>query len=170
MVGSQYEGEKIMNQSVEPAARLIRALVLVVLVLGVSSMSLAEDDIRDEIRRCTAIDEASGRLACYDKVSGRQSKASEPTSTSPAIPPEDLGAKKKHAEVPPVNARVNRCSKDSREKYIFYLEGGQVWKQISDKRLNFKDCNFNVSIQKDVFGYKMQAEGGKSKFRVSRIR
>lgn len=162
-----------MYRSIESAARIRRAFVLAMLVVGVPSLLLAED----EIRRCAAVNEASVRLSCYDKISGRQSKVPEPaseqavaTSTLPVIPPEDLGMKKKKAEVPAVNARVNRCSKDSRKKYIFYIEGGQVWKQISDKRLNFKDCNFNVSIRKDFFGYKMQVEGSKSKFRVSRIR
>ncbi len=175
-VGSQFKGDRNMNQSIESAARLLRAVLLVMLVIGVPSLSFAEDDIHDEIRRCAAITEASERLSCYDKISVRQSKASEPASeqavaisTPPVVPPEDLGANKK-VEVPSVNARVNRCSKDSRKKYIFYLDGGQVWKQISDKKLNFKDCNFNVSIRKDFFGYKMQAEGSKSKFRVSRVR
>jgi len=58
----------------------------------------------------------------------------------------------------------------SKKKYAFYLEGGQVWKQVGDKRLYFKDCDFNVTISKDFFGYKMQREGEKSRFRVSRLR
>ena len=65
---------------------------------------------------------------------------------------------------------MTRCEKDSRKKFFFYLEGGQVWKQVSDKKLYFRDCNFDVTISKDFFGYKMQRVGEKSRFRVSRVR
>jgi hypothetical protein len=96
----------------------------------------------------------------------------------PALPPDDLGAgslthrRDKKVE-PPVSVivKVTECRRrGGNEKYIFYLEGGQVWKQISDKRLYFKECNFSATILKDFFGYKMLLEDGKKKFRISRIR
>ena len=85
---------------------------------------------------------------------------------------ESLGRKEDKKEEPTaVTARVTKCTKGaSNKKYVFYLEGGQVWKQVSDRRLYFRECDFNVTISKDFFGYKMQREGEKPKFRVSRIR
>jgi hypothetical protein len=166
-----------------PTERFVRAFLLAAIASSVPILSIAEDNIRDELESCRAVDEAAVRLSCYDRISGRQSQTPEPasegrTEASLAVsaPPEKLGTEtlrrddEKKAKVPPVSARVSRCSKDVRDKYIFYLEGGQVWKQVSDKRLYFKNCDFGVSIRKDFFGYKMQLEDSKTKFRVSRVR
>lgn len=166
-----------------PPARFARAFLLAALASSVPALSITEDDIRDELRSCAAVDEAAVRLSCYDGISGRQSQAPDQAREDPKVanapvsaPPESLGAEslqsddEKKAKEPPVAARVSRCSKDVRDKYIFYLEGGQVWKEVSDKRLYFKNCDFGVSISKDFFGYKMQLDDSKTKFRVSRVR
>ena len=166
-----------------PTEQFVRTFLLAAIVSSVPALSIAEDNIRDELESCRAVDEAAVRLSCYDRISGRQSQTSEPAIEGPtevsvpvSAPPENLGAETLHhddeekVKVPPVAARVNRCSKDVRDKYIFYLEGGQVWKQSGDKRLYFKNCDFGVSIRKDFFGYKMQLEDSKTKFRVSRVR
>lgn len=144
--------------------------------------SLANDSVTDELRRCASMDDASSRLACYDRLGGRQASNPETTvapatvSEPAALPPEDFGAESLHRaddkknDDAAVTAKVSRCVKDARKKYVFYLEGGQVWKQISDKKLFYKECAFNVTISKDFFGYKMQVDGEKSRFRVSRVR
>lgn len=69
-----------------------------------------------------------------------------------------------------VRAVVTKCSKSSSDRYYFYFENGQVWKQKDDDRLYFKDCTYGVTITKDFFGYKMQIDGEKSKIRVSRVK
>ena len=137
----------------------------------------ADDGILDELRGCAFIDDASARLACYDKLGGREDPVPAVVSVLPAPPPEELGAellsRKDEEEKAPVSvvARVTECSMDaSQKKYIFYLDGGQVWKQVGNKRLYFNDCDFSVTISKDFFGYKMQREGEKTRFRVSRLR
>ena len=163
--------------------RFIRVFLLATIVSSVPALSIAAENIRDELKSCRAVDEAAVRLGCYDRISGRQSQPPEPAiegaaeaSLPVSAPPENFGAEslrhddEKKVKEPPVAARVNRCSKDVRDKYIFYLEGGQVWKQSGDKRLYFKNCDFGVSIRKDFFGYKMQLEDSKTKFRVSRVR
>ncbi len=164
------------------SARLSGVSLFTMLALGVPSLLLAADNTRDELKSCAAIEKSAARLACYDSVSERYGEAPEALRTEPAAsaavsaPPDNFGAETLHrddekkAKDPPVAARVIRCSKDARDKYIFYIEGGQVWKQVNYKRLNFKECDFNVSIRKDFFGYKMQLEDSKKKFRVSRIR
>jgi hypothetical protein len=158
----------------------------IILVGALSSLtpsaSLADDSVTDELRRCASVDDASSRLACYDKLGGRQASTPETIAApaevgeSVALPPDELGSESLHQaddkkdEDAPVIAKVNRCVKDARKKYVFYLEGGQVWKQVSDKKLFYKECAFNVTISKDFFGYKMQVDGEKYRFRVSRIR
>jgi hypothetical protein len=166
-----------------PPERFVRNVLLAAIVSSMPVLSIAEDNLRDELKSCAAFDDGAVRLSCYDRISGRQDEARNPVREDPEVasapvsaPPDNFGAETLHrddekkAKEPPVAARVSRCSKDVRDKYIFYLEGGQVWKQVSDKRLYFKDCNFGVSIRKDFFGYKMQLEDSKKKFRVSRIR
>lgn len=69
-----------------------------------------------------------------------------------------------------VRATVARCEKDPRKKYLFHFENGQIWKQKSNQRLYFKDCNFDVTITQDFFGYKMQADGEKRQIRISRVK
>lgn len=69
-----------------------------------------------------------------------------------------------------VRARVTRCEKDARKKYYFVFENGQVWKQVSDKRLRYRECEFDVTITKDFFGYKMQVDGEKGRIRIDRIK
>ncbi len=148
--------------------------VVIGVLLIFPGAALADDDIVAGLEHCKTIDDENLRLSCYDKLGGRE--AAVVMAAPVAIPPDNLGKeaipgeKKKKQKVEPVNARVMRCTKDPYKKYHFYLEGGQVWKQVSDKKLNFEDCDFNVSITKDFFGYKMQQEGEKSRFRVSRVR
>jgi len=69
-----------------------------------------------------------------------------------------------------VRAKVSRCKKDYRKKYLFYFDNGQIWKQTSDNKLYFKDCNFDVTITQDFFGYKMRLDSEKRQIRISRVK
>ncbi len=163
-----------MKNSISSAAMVAFTFLAGVLALMAPRHLLADDSL-DELRSCAALEDTSQRLACYDKLSGRQSALpAEPRL--PAMPvPDELGAESlgrsdDEEEAPAVVARVIMCKKDVRKKYLFHLEGGQIWRQVSDRRLYWKECDFNVTISKDIFGYKMQLEGEKTRFRVSRIR
>ncbi len=81
---------------------------------------------------------------------------------------EQVGVKK--SEELELQARVVRCEKDGFRRYFFYFENGQVWKQKSDRRLSYKECDFNITITKDVFGYKMLPEGETRRIRIARIK
>lgn len=89
---------------------------------------------------------------------------------------DDLGSEtlpmsaRKEVEKLEVRAKVSRCKKDYRKKYLFYFDNDQIWKQTSDKKLYFKDCNFDVTITQDFFGYKMQADGEKRRIRITRVK
>jgi hypothetical protein len=154
-----------------------RTLLVASFAIATPSMSNAEESAQDGLQRCGLISDMSARVVCYDQLGGRENSAVEKVTPSPALPPDELGAESltghnsKRAEPLPVTVKVTKCSKrGGNKKYILYLEGGQVWKQISDKRLNFRDCNFSASIIKDFFGYKMHLENSNHKLRVKRIR
>ena len=69
-----------------------------------------------------------------------------------------------------VQGRVTGCQKDASNRWYFVFDNGQVWKQRSDDRLSFRECDFWVTITKDFFGYKMQIDGEKKRIRIGRIR
>lgn len=147
-----------------------------VLVYFTPSHLFAADDIHGALQRCASIGDASERLDCYDGLSGRKHPVL-PVVVAPVEAPAEIsiteklsGETKPKVAVAAVATKVTRCTKGSRGKYLFYLEGGEVWKQISDKRLWFKSCDFGATVSKDLFGYKMQIDGEKSSVRVSRVR
>lgn len=152
-------------------------LLLVSFAIVASTVSHAEESAQDGLQRCGLIDDTSARIACYDQLGGREKLAVAKIIESPALPPDDLGAesltgreRQQKPEPVSVSVKVTKCvRRGGNQKYIFYLEGGQVWKQTSDRRLNFKECNFGASIIKDFFGYKMHLDNVKKKLRVSRI-
>ena len=156
-------------------------LIASMLFLSALPLSHADPTSSDSLHACSAIDDASVRLACYDEAVGRPAPAVNTTATPP---PEtlaektldDIGAEtlpdtsRSEDEELAVRARVTGCKKDERKKYMFFFENGQVWRQSSDKRVYFKDCNFEVTISKDFFGYKMLRDGDKGRIRISRVK
>lgn len=151
---------------------LVSASCLLFINVG---QSLAADVNSDQaLNSCRSMSNDAERLACYDAITSNAPVASRSSSTEAL---DKLGAEQlprtdeqMAEENPTVTAYVTRCTKASNKKYVFYLESGQVWRQKSDKRLYFKDCQFQVEINKDFFGYKMNKVGESSRFRVSRVR
>lgn len=140
-------------------------------VMAVGSTAAADDTA---LAQCVSIDDAEQRLACYDGIAGRVSNGGE-SADSPEPITEDYGAEQLSKDNPdrkvekPVLVKVTACRRDDRRKYYFYLENGQVWRQNDDDRLRFKECNFNATIVRDGFGYKLQIEGQKRRTRVKRV-
>ena len=140
-------------------------------VMAVSGIAAAGDTV---LAQCVSIDDADRRLACYDEAAGRVSGADE-GAEGPEPITQDYGAEQLSNDNPdrkvekPVLVKVTSCRRDDRRRYYFYLENGQVWRQNDDDRLRFKDCNFNATIVRDGFGYKLQVEGQKRRTRVKRV-
>lgn len=99
------------------------------------------------------------------------SAAAEEAAAAKAANDERLATLGQPGEQLELQARVVRCTKDSRGRYYFFhFENGQVWKQKSDRRLRYKECDFNVTITKDFFGYRMVPEGETGKIRIARVK
>lgn len=147
-------------------------VVLFLAGLMAASSVAADDDTA--LARCVSIDDAGQRLACYDEIAGRVTSANE-SAAPPAPISEDYGAEQLSRDNPdrkvekPVLVKVTSCRRDGHRRYYFYLENGQVWRQNDDDRLRFKECNFNATIVRDGFGYKLQVEGQKQRTRVKRV-
>jgi hypothetical protein len=90
--------------------------------------------------------------------------------------PDDLGGsgfkkvtEEKKDEVWLASGHVHRCRKTRDDLWYFYFDGGQEWRQNSQGRYRFENCDFDVTISKDFFGFKMVTAGGR-KIRVRRVK
>lgn len=98
------------------------------------------------------------------------------TSQTGAVPlNDDVGKERVQAASEQERTRyashVTKCeeSQPSGQTY-FFMDNGQVWKQAKYRRLNFKDCDFEVEITKGTFGYEMHIPSKDRNIRISRIR
>jgi len=158
--------------------------ILGTIALTASAEVYAQDS--SDMARCAELENADARLACYDEAIGRSSSSppypkaaeKEPTGTAQRSEPvpltQDVGEEqldgRPESEPTIIQGRVTECQKDANNKWYFVFDNGQVWKQRADARLSFGECDFSVTITKDVFGYKMQIEGEGKKIRIGRIR
>ncbi len=169
-------------QKVTSKARLSCTASLFVMCAPVLVLAQSSEDLS----RCGSIEDDAKRVACYDEISGRQSTAKDvtmeaaPSSSAPAAAESeeyapltaDVGAESLDGadKDKPVRGHVTSCRKDSLNDYFFYFDNGQVWKEKSDARLHYKECDFSVTISRDFFGYKMQIDGEKGRIRISRVK
>lgn len=154
---------------------------LVVLILLALNVCAQADDLGERVRYCSAIENDDLRLACFDGLTGLDAPSAPQVVAEVAAPPpapENLGAERlRHKERAVeaeeeinVTATVTRCSEGGNDRYVFYFDNGQVWKQSNNDRVRFRDCNFDVTITKDFFGYKMQQEGETRRIRIKRVK
>lgn len=156
-----------------------RLIAAAIVAAGLTSVAGA-----DSLQTCRAIEDATQRLECYDQLADVSAQTVPATSVAPEAAPAPVAAaetpvpvqegmpetdwKKKEAEE--FHTRVTKCERDPYKKYVFWFEGGQIWKQVSSRRLSYRDCDFNVVVTKDFFGYEMQVDGENSKIRILRVR
>jgi hypothetical protein len=91
-------------------------------------------------------------------------EAAAETATTIEPLPDDLGS----PENVQYSTVVTSCKKGYYGDLYFVFDNGQVWKHTGNRRLRLKECNFNATIMKDAFGYKMQADGIDGSIRVKR--
>ncbi len=169
---------------------MLRTGKIILLLGAIAMIAAAEIHAQDSggVARCAELENAEARLACYDEVARRSAPpkpATEATaevstgavSRSEPLPlTEEVGAEQLDSRVGPerepasFQGRVIECRQDASKKWYFYFDNGQVWKQRANARLTNRDCDFEVTITKDGFGYKMQIEGETKNIRVGRIR
>lgn len=86
---------------------------------------------------------------------------------------DDVGSERLDRDEPEAVAvvgHVSSCGEGPRGKYHFYFDNGQVWQQRDNKAVRWSECDFDVSIEKDFFGYKMTPQGEQRSIRISRIK
>ena len=72
---------------------------------------------------------------------------------------------------PEYSARVVRCDKNPQSgQTYFFLDNDQVWKQANYRRISVGDCDYEVRLSKDAFGYQLYIPSRDRTVRVARIR
>jgi hypothetical protein len=169
------------------------------LALPPSAAMAEQDALQDELRRCAGLPAEADRIKCYDALAGRDpgpagtgaaDRAEEPKAAEdpPVLPEPVTGASSEQSvgitddvgreqldggeetEAAVYHARVTSCQKNSSGKTFFFFENGQVWKQTDYSRFRYRDCNFDVALTRDAFGYKMKIADKKASYRVSRVK
>jgi len=155
---------------------------LTISILGTIALTASAEvhaqDSSDKAR-CAELENAEARLACYDEAVGRSSSSppdtkaaeKEPNPLTEEVGQEQLDSKDRPDQEPEAFAgRVTDCRQNVDGKWYFYFANGQVWKESNSGKQRFKDCDFEATITKDVFGYKMQIDGEGKKIRIGRVR
>jgi len=132
-----------------------------------------------DMARCAELEDADARLACYDEVIGGSSSSppiaeaaeKEPTPLTEEVGEEQVDSKDKPDQAPEeFTGQVTDCRKQADGRWYFYFANGQVWKESNSGRNRFNDCDFEATITKDGFGYRMQVDGEGKKIRIGRVR
>jgi hypothetical protein len=157
--------------------------VLCILMTGVLPISSTASwaaglDPIDELKECARIDKEKTRVACYEALGERVLVEDSVASVAeiPAVPTEAAAAPVATAAVDeevddkdkPIHGHVRKCQAARDNRWFFIMDSGEVWKQSGGKTRRFKDCDFDVIIRKDFFGYKMTIAGDDESVRVKR--
>lgn len=67
--------------------------------------------------------------------------------------------------------RLTACERsEATSRWYFHFDNGQVWRQSNAGRLTFRECEFDVTVERDLFGYKLNIPDMDKSIRVSRVR
>jgi len=159
----------------------------------------AQDVLGTQLRRCASLHDEDERMRCYDALARQEmpeekdaaapavsAESSEPppaaqepaaeesTETMKAVAiSDDVGREQvERGDVAgnvEYHSRITSCKKNSSGRVFFFLENGQIWKQTDYATFRYRSCDFDITLTKDSFGYKMRIAGKKSSYRVSRV-
>ncbi len=156
------------------------------LAITLAAPAAAQCDLADALRECAAVEDDAARLACFDDIAdsmvaaedraaGSAPAATEPVDDDQPEPlSDDVGKGSVSGEEAPRTiyaATVMRCEHNRRlNEFVFFLENGQAWKMSNFRRPIIGECRFDVTIEQDFFGFKMDIPSKGASFRVSRVR
>lgn len=152
---------------------------------------IAADDAASRLSACQAIAVDADRLDCYDAIASSMAAADVPaeipakvsevqSAAAPSDKPPPLtddvskvSVKGANIEQPIYSTVVTACKRSEQEqRTFFYLENGQVWKQSDAGRLRLenKECQFEATIEKKAFGWRLRIPSEDRVIRVFRVR
>lgn len=161
-------------------SRRARHNVLLVLAV-IAGAATADDRVSAGLHACSAVTDETERLNCFDALAAAVAHDAPPPAVvaptaagaAPAPLTDDVGkGQTDEAGAAPetYTGAVTRCEKSSAtNRWYFYFDNGQVWRQSNSGRLNFRDCVFDVTLERDLFGFKMTIPSEDRTVRVARV-
>lgn len=159
---------------------------VLVVVMALPAIGSANDGIDDALNQCASIDGDAERLECFDALAAAvdageyaDNDAGTVAATVPTEPvpiTDDVGRERVEggrdvSQEQRFTAQVSRCQVSGQSGQTFFIfDNGQIWKQTNYRRLNFRNCDFEVEVARDAFGYEMYIPSRDRSVRVSRTR
>ena len=165
------------------------AILLLVIAMYTSPGIAQSADPAEELKACAKMTDREARLACLetlgervlrdesaDSTSARQQVAQpeaipKATDTEPLPDDPDVSTlgNDQESNSTVYSGMITSCRKDAYGYWYFISENGQVWKEVRKRNRKFSECNFNVTITNDIFGYKMRIDTLEKTVRVKRL-
>jgi len=185
-----------MNQNNSKKIQLLAVLLIALPSTTVWAADSATATV-EKLKQCAKTPETEARINCYEDLGksvltsdsqAADAQAHAESSQSPGAEketensddtadnglPDSLGggkfADRAGYKAEEYRGRVTSCKQASDRKWFYIFENGQVWKQVDRRKRRHKDCNFDVSVIKDSFGYTMKIDGQDSSIRIDRRR
>lgn len=164
--------------------RSITAIFTLLIMISMPAGVAHSADAIEELKACARVTDRDARLVCFDDLGQRllaeesaheepmpeevaQPEAATPATATSAQPlPDDLGTSDQ--KTTNYSGTITSCKKGFYGDWYFYFDNGQVWKEVNNRNRRFKECNFDVTITKDRFGYKMRIDDSEKTIRVRR--
>lgn len=146
----------------------VAGLILFQSISSAANDNTSYESLASELKACVLTEEDAARLKCFDSLANKFSEPEEIVKKKEKAQalPENLGGRK-FEESPDAEegsrGLVTSCQKSYDGKWFFIFENGQVWKQVDRVKRRYKGCNFNVTINKDGFGYKLRVDGDENR-------
>ncbi len=154
-----------------PVHSLCTALFGTLLLLTTAGANA--DEVRARLAECRAIANVLPRLDCYDRLAnaeGRARRSDTPTRTAPSVD-DSFGRDAPASADPPlesVTSVVESVERRPRGEYVFRLENGQTWTELSPGRRRFEQ-GVTVEIRRTRLGGYMLTTDGARATRVRRL-
>jgi hypothetical protein len=154
-----------------------------ILSFSMNDAKAAESNPNEALKACARTENTDERVACYEVLGKRvlddeldvvgipevaASSMPEAQAVSVEAPAETGVVNSEDDEYKPIRGHVRSCQEASDKRWFFVLDSGEVWKQSGGRARRFKDCDFDVTIRRDIFGYKMEIDGDDKTVRVRR--
>lgn len=156
------------------------AMSLLLSAFAEAANSQTDEELAERLRQCARVEGKDARIECLQSLANDALREDSVGSNIKATPvsvartdKEPDRAQDKPSSVEstkePIKGTLRDCRKSHSGAYLFYLEDGQIWKQADTRQKRLRKCNWPVTIERDIFGYKMFMKDD-SYVRVRRIK
>ncbi|KJZ04944.1 MULTISPECIES: hypothetical protein [Pseudoalteromonas] len=161
---------------------------MILFALGFSSLCAAEPINTQALQACTLIENDFKRLMCYDNVIANKPITETHSSKAPInkdkintarnekkveLKEDGFGLEHKvkaaSEEIEEITAKLVKTTTQGRDKMVFTLDNGQVWRQVSSETF-FANEGDTLIIERASFGsFLMKKAGSNRTTRVKRV-